>query len=120
MTTTRSRRIGSSAAALVASFALMLTFAGPADALGTRTANRPCGQNVIGSYNDYSGSTSGAAYTERLSGSCAGRLSAEWHSGTSSGGRSYGNSEKAVSTRYGHIISNGYHWGCDACGVSVT
>jgi len=105
----RSRKIATTAGVLLALSVAML----PATAFGlgnNRTVYRSCGANYVSS--GYSGGYSWAQ-TRKVSGSCAGRLSA----GLQYNGyytRVYGSSQTAYTSRWGYA-TYGLHWGCDYC-----
>jgi hypothetical protein len=91
-----------------------------AQALGNnRTVSRGCGSNYVGS--GFNGSQNWAQ-TKKVSGSCAGRLSAAlirsdgyWTT------RVYGTSTSAyASYNSAYKGRNGLHWGCDNCNVTYS
>ena len=106
----RSRKIATTAGVLLALSVAML----PATAFGlgnNRTVYRSCGANYVSS--GYVSSGYSWAQTRKISGSCAGRLSA----GLQYNGyrtRVYGSSQTAYTSRWGYAVY-GLHWGCNSC-----
>ena len=107
-------------AALVVAAAVLP--ASPAQAFGNnRDVSRGCGTNYVAS--GYVGDFRVYAQTYKVSGSCAGRLSAalQFNSGERTT-RKYGTNQEA----YQEIgtppsgIRYGLHWGCDNCGVTYS
>jgi len=108
----RARRTLTSIVSLTAlSVAMML----PATAFGlgnNRTVYRSCGANYVSS--GYVSSGYSWAQTRKVSGSCAGRLSAGLQASNGYWTRVYGSTLSAYTSRYGYW-TYGLHWGCDGC-----
>ena len=112
----RARRTLTSIVSLTAlSVAMML----PATAFGLGNNGpvyRSCGVNYVSS--GYVSSGYSWAQTRKISGSCAGRLSA----GLQYNGyrtRVYGSSQNAYTSNWGYA-RNGLHWGCDSCNITYS
>lgn len=121
MISARSIRKTAVAAGLTALVAIapVLT-ATDAQALGNnRVVSRGCGSNYVGS--GFNGSQNWAQ-TKKVSGTCAGRLSAAlvrsdgyWTT------RVYGNNTSAYASYNSRYKGrNGLHWGCDNCNVTYS
>ncbi|MEV6331595.1 hypothetical protein [Streptomyces sp. NPDC051909] len=117
----RTVRKSMAAAGLTALVAVApLLVATDAHALGNnRVVSRSCGTNYVGS--GFNGSQNWAQ-TKKVSGDCAGRLSAAlirsdgyWTT------RVYGSSTSAyASYNSSYKARNGLHWGCDNCNVTYS
>ena len=107
----RARRTLTSIVSLTALSVAML----PATAFGlgnNRTVYRSCGANYVSS--GYVSSGYSWAQTRKVSGSCAGRLSAGLQASNGYWTRVYGSTLSAYTSRYGYW-TYGLHWGCDGC-----
>jgi hypothetical protein len=116
------RLILRTAAAMIA-VVLALAFlpAQSAQALGNnREVSRSCGTNWVAS-GRYS-STHAWAVTQKLSGDCAGRLSAGLRASDGyTWPRRYGNSGRAEADETDPAgFGTGMHWGCDSCNVTYS
>jgi hypothetical protein len=113
--------IGAASAIVAAGLIAALLPASPAMALGNnRTVTRSCGKNYVAS--GFNG-TNYWAQTQRVSGTCEGRFSLNFE--MTDGRRmtrTYYNRYSAyreISPSFGRV-RYGLHWGCDACGVTLT
>ena len=107
----RSRKIATTAGVLLALSVAML----PATAFGLGNNGpvyRSCGVNYVSS--GYVSSGYSWAQTRKVSGSCAGRLSAGLQASNGYWTRVYGSTLSAYTSRYGYW-TYGLHWGCDGC-----
>ncbi|GAB1514392.1 hypothetical protein [Actinophytocola sp. KF-1] len=119
---TRPRFVRRTTAAVIATIATFALLPAPsAQALGNnREVSRSCGTNWVAS-GRYS-STHAWAVTSKLSGDCAGRLSAGLRANDGyTWPRVYGTSIRAEADYYDSAgFGTGMHWGCDSCNVTYS